>query len=1548
MAQVGRISGPLLKSNLERHGIDLAFKDVSSSDPVLFLDVNNNRIGINYNGTPLSELYVPTSIKTTETIIQNTAQFQNWTISPNGISQSSGDINIAQPITGTVVDIVPSSVFASGSLFVNKNPNNGRIRWGHISDSGPLNSHRVFGHTADAVGGIDNQIWLGENLNPGQAYLGFALAPYYHLNNPLNTNYLKTTFPDGTVAVMRLAAPFLTNGTPGVNAQYAFQFYLLYTDQTVSTNWNGDTILCECATEISYSGPGGSVAPPVRLTGFGTGTSSQQFLAMRDNNIGSVSNSNIVLDPAGTGTTEFFANTTVDGSITATGNIRADGNLTLGSGDEDDILLKADIAVDIVPDATNTYKIGQSGKQFNEFFGSNITMDFLNGKAIQASGSSTPQPGSSTVQNLGLDIGNTFYVARNGADTDGGFHPAGPFLTLKRALDAADASTQGPVTIRIAPGEYEEITPLVVPSNVTIIGEDMRNVKVKPASAYLNNDVFHLNGETTVQNLTVTDFYYDSGGDTGYAFRFAPNSTITKRSPYIQNITVITQGTPITVTASSTFSVLTQENQPRGITFNNDGTKMFIVGTTGDDVNEYTLSTGFDLSSTVTFVDSFSVSAKEGGPTAVKFNTDGTKMFITGVSSSNVHEYALSTGFDVSTASFTQTLVTTVDNDNFGLDFSADGTKMYITGNQNDKIYEYNLSSAFDISTATFNQDKYLNPIDDEPFGIEFNTDGTRLFIVGTKGNGVDEYTLSTPYDISTMMHMGFYHIGNNPSGIHINPAGTKMFIIGNQSDIVKSYDLGTPYRVSQDSDPRGFDSGNAGKGALVDGASVLNTSEEASMLFHSVTFITPGVDALTCTNGVRVEWLNCFTYFANIGIHCKNGSTGHLSSDGSTTKYGAELRSIASACVYGNTGIKGDGADVLVYAINHNFAYIGSGRFVDNDPSRAIQSQEVVKANSAKVYFSSQDHIGNFRVGDAFHVNQEDGTTSLNLSSAEFANLNSLILTTDGNSTELYPDRIEVGDFRLSGQKLETVNLDLNLNSFSNMNMIKFLDNVNMEKNFILDQGISIGGGFAYIGEQINNTLVLGANIGSNLEPSVSGKHDLGTSALKWGHGYFSQANIADINILDNRISTSVSNADLELVAHGTGKVFIPSNTLEVKALTTPPTGTMTFNNFSTQGITSTGDIIVNQNYTFNDLTPTTMSINGPMAFSGLTFDMNNIRTLDSNSDLELRSAGTGDVLFSNNTNFNNDVTVNGTLKIGVSNFTRVTADFSTGDIQIYDNVIRTSNSNSNLELRSYTGKAILAQKLKFDGTNILNAPLYPTENITLAGTHIDVSSANKSIRIPRGTTAERDTPAAGQIRYNTTDNMFEAYSTGWEGFNGLYSDTRATSLIVHPTADTIDIKVAGASAGTIDATKFTHNGLQVDGEVLVNGNIITTVNSNSDLEIIANGNGNIFTGTVMKFEDNKFINTVSDGNTQFASTGQGYYGFGGTTGIKIPVGTSAQRPDALGGSGVVGQLRYNTSTSGMEVYTGTVWENSAGFIETVPQNDAEDINFEQTLIFG
>ena len=73
---------------------------------------------------------------------------------------------------------------------------------------------------------------------------------------------------------------------------------------------------------------------------------------------------------------------------------------------------------------------------------------------------------------------------------------------------------------------------------------------------------------------------------------------------------------------------------------------MFVVGNIGDDVNEYTLTTGFDVS-TASFVDSFDVSSQETNPFGLAFNTDGTKMFVVGYTGDDVNEYTLTTGFEL-------------------------------------------------------------------------------------------------------------------------------------------------------------------------------------------------------------------------------------------------------------------------------------------------------------------------------------------------------------------------------------------------------------------------------------------------------------------------------------------------------------------------------------------------------------------------------------------------------------------------------------------------------------------------------------------------------------------------------------------------------------------------------------------------------------------------------------------------------------------------------------------------------------------------------------
>ena len=63
--------------------------------------------------------------------------------------------------------------------------------------------------------------------------------------------------------------------------------------------------------------------------------------------------------------------------------------------------------------------------------------------------------------------------------------------------------------------------------------------------------------------------------------------------------------------------------------FSNDGTKMFVVGTREDAINQYTLSTAFDLS-TANFTTA--ISSQDTDPAGMTFSNDGAKMFVVGES----------------------------------------------------------------------------------------------------------------------------------------------------------------------------------------------------------------------------------------------------------------------------------------------------------------------------------------------------------------------------------------------------------------------------------------------------------------------------------------------------------------------------------------------------------------------------------------------------------------------------------------------------------------------------------------------------------------------------------------------------------------------------------------------------------------------------------------------------------------------------------------------------------------------------------------------------
>jgi hypothetical protein len=601
------------------------------------------------------------------------------------------------------------------------------------------------------------------------------------------------------------------------------------------------------------------------------------------------SNSNIEIRPNGTGTLNMHSNWNITGSLHATGDITFGGNLTLGNNDADNVSFAADVNSDLIPDQDNTSNLGSPSKQWLGIYST-----LLNGQSIQLE--ELISSGTSVARRQG----NIFYVSTLGSDTNVGDHQHGAFRTLKHALAQSDGSTEGPIVIHIFPGVYEEDFPLTVPPHVTVSGEDLRNTVITPTSVTETQDAFLVQGDVTIENITVKDFYYNSVTNTGHAFRFTPNGLVSTRSPYIRNVSVITQGS------------------------------------------------------------------------------------------------------------------------------------------------------------------------------------------------------------------------------------------------------------VTSAADPRGFNNADAGRGAYIDGSELDADSLEASMLFHSATFITPGVDCITMTNGVRVEWLNSFTYFANRGLYALEGSIGKPLSD-SSLRYGAEIRSIGSANVYGNFGAVANGPNTLMYLIGHNFAYIGTGKDVTNDGTLVEQANETVEINFGKIYYNSTDAFGTYRIGDQFFVDFETGTTSINAENIDFSGVSSIIVNTNGSITYIDGERIDTGNLRITGNTIINIAEDLEISPYteiltltSNPGLIVSrgtnIERTNVSSNVRYNTQTNLYEGYS------TANLSFGGIYSDNRATSVdatnfSNEIIFRTSSAERGrltpysleiHGLSNENILFDNNI----IRTTLSNSDLELIRSGNAVV--------------------------------------------------------------------------------------------------------------------------------------------------------------------------------------------------------------------------------------------------------------------------------------------------------------------------------------------------------------------------------------------------------------------------
>lgn len=141
-------------------------------------------------------------------------------------------------------------------------------------------------------------------------------------------------------------------------------------------------------------------------------------------------------------------------------------------------------------------------------------------------------------------------------------------------------------------------------------------------------------------------------------------------------------------------NVAIQESNTSGLHFSNNGTYMYVTGTGTDKVHQYTLSESWNVS-TASYTQNVNVFAQtaETQPTGLAFNENGTKMFITGSTQDSIYEFNLTTPWDVLSSSYIKRHSEYIqDTAMTGLYYdSSNGA--FVIGSAKDTVFKYNVQS---------------------------------------------------------------------------------------------------------------------------------------------------------------------------------------------------------------------------------------------------------------------------------------------------------------------------------------------------------------------------------------------------------------------------------------------------------------------------------------------------------------------------------------------------------------------------------------------------------------------------------------------------------------------------------------------------------------------------------------------------------------------------------------------------------------------------------------------------------------------------------------
>ena len=569
----------------------------------------------------------------------------------------------------------------------------------------------------------------------------------------------------------------------------------------------------------------------------------------------------------------------------------------------------------------------------------------------------------------GVTVTNIFYVTKDGNDNNTGRKLGDAKATIKAAVGIA--TTIPGAVIKVSAGTYVEDNPIALPSQISVVGDSLREVTVVPSNA--NQDLFYVSPGNYVAEMSFTGTL-----NPGKAiFAFDPNNIkYFAQSPYVQNCTnfipdsigmKIDGNNAIGPLKSMVVDSYTQYNQGGiGVSITNSGYAQLVsLFTICDDIAVYCGSgAACDLTNSNASFGNYALVAD--GVSPVRYTG-----IVTSSAGLNSDEFVVSITaptLGVQTATYNNTTglltITTATNHNLtvgmgvtiaGLGFtcpSGPGIVTYPSGNFG---YVFNIDSVGAANSFS----AYV---------------GTSTLPYTYVSGGTVAIDIQRPFDGQVVYFEDLYYTVKR-----INVTGVGTGYINPPTVTIGDPSTGNDWGVAATGVPE------ISNGSVSNVEMVSNGRGYTSV--PTVTFSAPDVGINTATGTAELlptyySIISSTPISAGICTITLNENVPYAVGVGTTVPFFKQSRVLASG---------------------HSFEYIGSGTNINAAlPAQGgvpIQENETDARNGGLVVYTSTDQAGNFRIGDGVQINQVTGTISGTFySKSLFATMTPFILALGGN----------------------------------------------------------------------------------------------------------------------------------------------------------------------------------------------------------------------------------------------------------------------------------------------------------------------------------------------------------------------------------------------------------------------------------------------------------------------------------------------------------------------------------------------------------------------